>query len=282
MSVRNIVITGGSDGIGAAAARQLSRRGHRVILVGRSPEKTAHLATELGVEQLVADFSRLDDVRRLAADVRSKIDRLDVLANNAGALLGRRTLTRDGYEQTLQVNHLAPFLLTNLLLDLLQSGEGKVVNTSSASAKIVGRIDLNDLHNERAYTPLRAYGDSKLANILFTSGLHVRFGGHGIHSVAFDPGNARTNFASETTSGIRLLYRTPLARLALNSAENGGTNLAFFADGTPGEEWQAGQFYSQTTLVPLKRIPRQAADLSMVEKLWQRSAELVGLTPHHP
>ena len=126
--MRTVVITGASDGIGAAAARRLHADGHRVVVVGRSPETRA-VAAELGVQHHVADFARLDDVRALAADLAS-LERIDVLANNAGGIFGDRTLTADGFEKTLQVNHLAPFLLTALLLDTLLASGAAVVNLS--------------------------------------------------------------------------------------------------------------------------------------------------------
>lgn len=147
-----------------------------VVLVGRSPEKTRAVAAELGVEHHVADFARLDDVRALAADLAS-LERIDVLANNAGGIFGDRTLTADGFEKTLQVNHLAPFLLTALLLDTLLASGAAVVNTSSVAAKAYGRLDLADLDNAAAYTPEKAYGDSKLANVVHARALHARFAG---------------------------------------------------------------------------------------------------------
>lgn len=275
MTSRTILLTGASDGIGAASARQLTAKGHRLLLVGRSPEKTAAVARELGAAHFVADFARLDDVRRLAAEVRDATDRVDVLANNAGAILGRRTVTVDGNEATLQVNHLAPFLLTQLLLPLLQAGEGIVVNTASSAARRLARFDIDDLGGERSFSPNRAYGNAKLANILHARGLQARYGEQGISAVAFDPGNVRTGFARESTSILRLVYRTPLARLLLISAEQGGTNLTFFADGTPGTTWQPGTFYTERyPATPGQTNPLVHAD-ALVDLLWARSETLV-------
>jgi NAD(P)-dependent dehydrogenase (short-subunit alcohol dehydrogenase family) len=135
MSQRTIVITGASDGIGAAAARQLAGKGDRLVLVGRSEVKTAAVANPLGASYLLADFCRLDDVRALAEKLASAYPRIDVLANNAGGIMGDREITVDGFEKTLQVNHLAPFLLTHLLMDLLLAGGAKVINTSSIAAR---------------------------------------------------------------------------------------------------------------------------------------------------
>jgi NAD(P)-dependent dehydrogenase (short-subunit alcohol dehydrogenase family) len=276
---RVIVITGASDGIGAAAAHQLANKGHRLLLVGRSPEKTARVAKEVGAEFFLADFAKLQDVRRIAAEIRASVDHIDVLANNAGGLFGDRTITVDGNERTLQVNHLAPFLLTNLLRDLLLAGDGVVVNTASSAARLAGKLDmeaLDDLTYEKRYTAMGAYGDAKLANILFTRGLQARYGAQGISSVAFDPGNVRTNFASDTSSIARVIYRTPLSRFMLISAEKGGSNLVFFINGTPGTTWTPGKFYTQTKPATERQTNPSVADTDLVDGMWQRSAEIVG------
>lgn len=277
MPNRTILLTGASDGIGAAAARQLAGRGHRLLLVGRSAEKTAAVARSLGAPHFVADFARLDDVRALARDVQAATDRIDVLANNAGAILGPRTMTVDGNEATFQVNHLAPFLLTRLLLPLLQAGEGIVVNTASSAARRLARFDIDDLAGERSYSPERAYGNAKLANILHARGLQARYGDAGISAVAFDPGNVRTGFGTGSSSLLRVIWRTPLSRLFLISAEQGGTNLTFFADGTPGETWQRGTFYTERyPATPDQTNPLVHAD-ALVDLLWERSEALVAV-----
>jgi NAD(P)-dependent dehydrogenase (short-subunit alcohol dehydrogenase family) len=283
MSERTIVITGGSDGIGAEAARQVRRAqpSARLILVGRSPQKTAAVASEIGADHVLADYTRLDDVRRLAADILSEVDRIDVLANNAGGVFGERTVTVDGHEKTFQVNLLAPFLLTHLLLDPLCAGEGGVINTSSASARIVGKIDIDDLNHEQTYAPLRAYGDAKLANILFALGLDRHYGRQGIHAAAFDPGNVRTNFGAENNDFLtRLLYRTPLSKLALIAPEKGGANLAFFLTGRPGTDWQAGRFYAQTKPATRRQTNKQAFDDALVEEFWQRVHASLDITEY--
>lgn len=282
MNERVIVITGASDGIGAQSARQIAGRepGQRLILVGRSPQKTAAVAREVGAEHFLADYTRLDEVRELAAGIRRSVDHVDVLANNAGGVFGERTVTVDGNEKTLQVNLLAPFLLTHLLLDLLKAGEGGVINTSSASAKIIGKIDINDLGRARSYSAMRAYGDAKLANILFARSLHARHGTSGINAAAFDPGNVRTGFGAENNDFLtRLLYRTPLSRIALISPEKGGANLAHFLTGRPGTDWGHGRFYAQTKPAKPRQTNKQVDDDALVEALWNRCAELVGIAP---
>lgn len=278
--IPTIVITGASDGIGAAAARQLAGPGVRLLLVGRSPEKTAAIARELGAEHFLADFAELDQVRRLAAELSEATAEhgIDALANNAGGIFGERTPTVDGFEKTFQVNHLAPFLLTNLLLPRLLPGGASVVNTSSMAHRLFGHLDLENLDNARRYSPRKAYGDAKLANVLFTRSLHARFHGEGLSCVAFHPGLVRTSFSAGSASAMRWFYQSPLAGLLpMISPEQGGATLAWFLTGTPGTTWTSGRYYDQDR--PTSRVHPQADDLAFADALWQRSAELVGLPP---
>ncbi|PWD51555.1 short-chain dehydrogenase [Serinibacter arcticus] len=272
---RTVVITGASDGIGAAAARTRVAAGDRVLIVGRSPGKTAAVAAETGAEAFVADFARFEDVRRVASEIAARVESIDVLANNAGGVFGDREPTVDGHERTFQVNHLSPFLLTELLHEQLVAGGASVVNTSSVAAVRFGAIDTTDLENSRGFTATRAYGDSKLANILHVRGLHHRYGGRGISAVAFHPGMVGTSFAAGSKSWFRLVYRTPLRRLFLISAAQGGTTLDHFIAGRPGVDWQSGAYYDERTLVAQPHP--QVRDDELVEELWRRSAAMVGL-----
>jgi NAD(P)-dependent dehydrogenase (short-subunit alcohol dehydrogenase family) len=273
---QTILITGASDGIGAASARALAAKGHRVLIVGRSAGKTAAVARQTGAEPFVADFASLDEVRALADTVKEALGgRLDVLANNAGGIFGDRTVTPDGHEYTLQVNHLAPFLLTHLLLDELCEAGGTVVNTSSVASRLFGHLNLDDLGNERGYTAAKAYGDAKLANILFTRGLHARFHDQGVNAMAFHPGNVATNFAADTTNLMRFLYHTPLRRLVLITADKGGANLTWAIEGRPGVDWEPGGYYDQRTLAT--RVNPQQNDDVLVDRFWERSAAMVGV-----
>ena len=274
MPERTIVITGASDGIGAAAARQLAGQGDSLILVGRSEAKTAACARPLGVPYLCADFTRLEDVRALAERLRAMCSRINVLANNAGGIMGEREITTDGFEKTLQVNHLAPFLLTNLLMDVLTASGAKVINTSSVGARIFGHIELDDLDNHNKYSPNKAYGDSKLANILFTKELHRRYRAHGISTAAFHPGNVATNFAAGSTSSMRFIYHTPLKHLVLTSPEKGARNLVWLINGTPGSDWVSGEYYEKKKAA--KTNP-QAGDAALAREFWNLSADMLGL-----
>lgn len=279
MSKRTIVITGASDGIGAAAARALSRAGERVVVVGRSPEKTQAVAKELDADYFLSDFADLSQVRELAAALRSNYPTIDVLANNAGGIMGKRELTVDGYEKTFQVNHLAPFLLTTLLMDVLTASRASVINTSSA-ANGYGKLDLTDLDSSRNYSTNRAYGTGKLANILFTSELHRRFGVDGtigegatpgITTAAFHPGVVATNFAAESTSPFRHAYKTILNRFLL-TPEQGADTLVWLATSRPGEDWVSGAYYAKRAL---SKANKQAYDAELARELWDRSEQMI-------
>lgn len=274
-SGRTVVITGASDGIGAAAARQLAAGGASVVLVGRSKAKTAAIAEELGAPYHLADFADLDQVRRLASELRAAYPRIDVLANNAGGIMGSRRVTVDGFEKTFQVNHLAPFLLSRLLMPTLIASSASVVQTASIAAHRFGRLDLEDLENRRRYSPNKAYGDSKLANNLFTKELHRRHHVEGLSAVAFHPGIVATNFASDTTSYFRWIYSTPLARLLLTTPEEGGRALTWLVDGTPGTTWRSGAYYERNKVATTNP---QADDAALARGLWEKSEEMVRLS----
>lgn len=274
---RTIVLTGASDGIGAAAARQLASSGHRLLLVGRSIEKTTAIAQQTGAEHFIADFARLDDVRTLAQQIADRVGDggIDVLANNAGGIFGDRTPTVDGFEKTIQVNHLAPFLLTNLLMPQLRKADAAVINTSSVGHRIFGHIDVDDLDNRKKYSANKAYGDAKLANVLFTKSLHTKFHPEGLSAVAFHPGVVRTNFAAGSSSIMRLIYRTPLKHLLTISTDTGGETLRWFIEGAPDETWFSGAYYDERVLTT--RVNPQVDDADLAEALWRKSAELTGV-----
>ena len=274
MTSKTIVITGASSGIGAAAARALAAHGHEVVVVGRSPERTAAVAAEIGAEHHTVDNARLDSVRALAAALAAGHPRIDVLANNAGGISGERRLTPDGHEWTFQVNHLAPFLLTNLLLDTLVASSASVLTTSSVAAR-GARLDLDDLDMATGYAPFRAYGASKLANILFTRELHRRCHGRGISSAAFHPGVVATSFGTTDGPFITRFYGTALARAVFTSPSRGAGQLVRLAEGMPGTDWESGQYWVRGRV---GRTSPQADDADVARRLWEDSAERVGLT----
>lgn len=271
---KTIVITGASDGIGAAAARGLREMGHRVVIVGRNLEKTAAVARELDCPWHVADYADLSQVVRLAGELR-EYERIDVLANNAGGAQNARTLTVDGFERTFQINLLAGFLLTRLLLEKLTESRATVIQTSSIAANLFGAgLDVTDLQNERDYAPFRAYGQAKLEDVLFTRELHRRYG-ESLSAVAFEPGVVRSNFASESTRFVRFCYHSPLRYLFTIPPEKSAKRLIRLADGRPGTDFQPGETYTGSGKKIMKfkfRDPDGAAARS----LWDQCERMVG------
>ena len=272
---QTIVITGSSNGIGAAAARRLRQDGHRVVVVGRSPQKTQAVSREIGADHFIADFTRLDEVRKLAAELDGAYPRIDVLANNAGGVFGDRTKTVDGFEMTFQINHLAPFLLTRLLLDKLIASRATVIQTSSVGARMAGKLDVDDLNHDRAFNPVAVYNASKLENILFTGELHRRYHALGISAAAFHPGNVATNFGTESDSRLmRFITTNRLTRAMLTTPEKGADQLVWLAESRPGVDWQSGTYYEKRK--PAKRVNPQTRDTDLARSLWERSEQLTG------
>jgi NAD(P)-dependent dehydrogenase (short-subunit alcohol dehydrogenase family) len=271
MDGKIVVITGASDGVGAAAAVALHTRGATVVPVGRSPEKTARVAALVGADPLVVDFSRLDAVRQLADDLRRRYPRIDVLADNAGGTWPNRQVTEDGHELTFQVNHLAPFLLTNLLRDQLAAASGRVIVTSSG-AYARGRVHLDDLESTRRYRGFRVYATTKLENILFARELARRWRGLGVTAASFHPGLVATQFGRDGTLS-RLAYRA--GRVFMKTPEQGASTLVWLATAAPSD-WRNGGYHAERAVAEVRR---QAADAELASTLWERSAQMVGIDP---
>jgi NAD(P)-dependent dehydrogenase (short-subunit alcohol dehydrogenase family) len=275
---KTVVITGASSGIGAEAARKFAELGATVAVVGRSPGKTAAVAQRVGGRAHLADYGRLDDVRRLAADLLAAYERIDILANNAGAIFTARTISADGHEMTFQVNHLAPFLLTNLLLSRLAAApDGARVISTGSNAYRHGRLDLDDLNGTRRRQQ-QAYPASKLATILFTRELAQRTRGTGITASAFHPGVVVTDIGRDSAV-FRLLMNSWLGRVALPAAQRGAEpllHLAVVAD----PQTVNGTYFNR--LKPEDPASAQARDPNLARELWERSAQLTGLTSLPP
>ncbi|RNL80879.1 SDR family oxidoreductase [Nocardioides marmorisolisilvae] len=276
---KTIVITGASDGIGLESASQLAAQGHHLVMVGRNPAKLAaaveRVRTEtptVVVESFVCDFSVLADVRRLANDLLAAYPRIDVLVNNAGTVYDKRTLTADGYEATFAVNHLASFLLTELLLDrIIASGSARIVTTSSVG-HYRGTMDFDDLGFERGYQIMRAYSRSKLANVLYTRSLTPRLAGTGVTANCLHPGAVATNI----WDGAPAIAKPVLAiakRLFMVSPAEGGATLTYLA--TNAEvEGRSGGYYEKNRI---KEPAELAQDDAVAQRLVEVSRKLVGL-----
>jgi NAD(P)-dependent dehydrogenase (short-subunit alcohol dehydrogenase family) len=273
---RNIVITGGSDGIGTAAARALARGGDRIILVGRSPAKTHAVAEEIGAEGHVADFADLGQVRELAGEIGRRYPRIDVLVNNAGLIAGStRILTTDGHELTFQVNHLAAFMLTVLLRDQLAGAT--VITTSSRAGTTRGaRVNTDDLDMVTGYDGLRAYKASKLANVLFTQEIARRWGSLGISAAAVHPGIVRSQWGKSGPAAVRTVVSSPF-RLIMRSPERGADTIVWLATTTPGKDWTSGGYYANRA--PATPSPL-AGDTGLARRLWDTSAAICDLSAY--
>lgn len=270
-SSKVILITGGNAGIGRATGERLASLGHTVVLVcrdrGRGEAARREIASSTGnqrVDLLVADLSSQRQIREVASEFLSRYDRLDVLINNAGVLTRRRRVTEDGLELQLAVNHLAPFLLTNLLLERLRGSAPSRVVVVSSEAHRGGRIDFSDLQGERSYSGLRAYRQSKLANILFTRELSRRLQGSGVTVNALHPGVVRTGLLF---TGWRIAH---LARPFLRTPERGAEGSVYLAV-SPEVTGVSGRYF--VDLRPVEPSPR-AQDPETAKRLWEESEAL--------
>jgi NAD(P)-dependent dehydrogenase (short-subunit alcohol dehydrogenase family) len=275
---RRVFITGATNGIGLAAAQALAARGAALAIVARSPERAEAAVSRIqaaggegtAVDVLVADLASQASVRRLAAEVLERYERLDVLVNNAGAVHAGRRLTEDGVELTWAVNHLAPFLLTTLLLDRLrQSAPARIVTTASDAHQGAGGIPFDDLDAERSWGArgFRRYAETKLANILFTVELARRLEGSGVTANCFNPGLVASGFNRNNgvlmrlaMSGMRVFSRTP---------EKGAETLVWLVD-SPDVSDQSGGYYVDRR----RQNPSAAAqDAEAARRLWEVSEQ---------
>ncbi len=277
MAGRTVVVTGATSGIGKATASGLAAMGAHVAMVGRDRARTEAAAHEIGkagarASVFVADLSSQADVRLLADELRRDLPRIDVLVNNAGGYWDTRHVTADGLEHTFALNHLAPFLLTNLLLErLAEGGPARVVNVSS-NAQSSGRIAFDDLQNEASYSGSRAYSQSKLANILFTYQLARRVRGTAVTANALHPGLVSTSFGAEDPAVIQRLI-VPLMRPFMRSVARGAETSIHLAS-APDLDGTSGLYFVDSK--PHKSSAR-SYDMATAERLWQASADLVGL-----
>ncbi|MEZ5376198.1 MAG: SDR family NAD(P)-dependent oxidoreductase [Acidimicrobiales bacterium] len=278
---RSVLVTGGTSGIGRATAEQLARLGAEVTITSRSLETAAAAAAELSaatgslVSPAELDLSSLAGVRAFAADHLKKHDRLDVLINNAGTMAGKRRTTGDGFEWTLAVNHLGPFLLTNLLTPLLvDSAPARVIIVSSENHRgAKGGLNFDDLQMTEGYTPSKAYASSKLANILFTAEVDRRLGPQGVMARTLHPGVVATNFGKGPGSPRWMGVAMTMLKPFLASPEKGAATSVHLAT-APSVELEGGLYWSSSKP---KQPSQPALDHAAARRLWEVSAELVGL-----
>lgn len=277
MDKKLILITGATAGIGEVAAQTLAAQGHEIIIVGRNLQKAECVAERIRIKMgnnniyyLLADFSDLQQIRQLAEQVKTKYSKLDVLVNNAGTYYGKREKTKYGAEKTFVVNHLAPFLLTNLLLDHLQE-HARIINVSSNS-HYKGRLDLSDLNLSKFYFGLTAYQRSKLANVLFTYELARRLTGTTITVNALHPGLIATDIFRRNYGILGPLIKWIISRIAI-TPEEGADNTVFLST-SADVEGVTGKYFVKRDAV---RSAPLSYDEALGKRLWQVSETLTAI-----
>ncbi len=272
------MVTGANSGLGLVTARALAGLGADVVLVCRDAAKGEAAVAEVrraggrgSIELMLADFASLDQVRELATRFRAGGRPLHVLVNNAGLMLTERRTTRDGFEYTFGVNHLAPFLLTNLLLETLRASRpARVVNVASRAGMRV-TLDLDDLQGERRWGGWHAYCVSKLCNALFNLELDRRLRGSGVTANCLHPGVIATGFGRESTGLWRWMLRA--ARLTMASPDKGAQTQIYLASSAE-VEGQSGQYFVDCRPAAPSRA---ASDAETARRLWEVSERMVGL-----
>jgi retinol dehydrogenase-14 len=274
---RTVLITGATSGIGKATAARLAAMGAHLAITGRDPDRTQAAAREIRttgsghVDAFVADLSSQSEVRRLADEILQRLPRLHVLINNVGGYWNTRHITADGLEHTFALNHLAPFTLTNLLLDRLKDSAPARVVTVSSHAHTSGQIDFDDLQGERTYSGARAYNQSKLANVLFTYELARRLQGTSVTANALHPGVVRTSFGAEDPGRAQRLA-VPLMRPFMKSPDAGAATSVHLASVAELER-VTGEYFANSRP---RRSSERSYDASTSARLWRVSRNLVG------
>jgi len=280
MDGRTVIITGGNSGIGKAAATELARAGARVVITARSQERGTAAVADIRaasgsseVELSVFDLGDLASVRAGAADLLDRCPTIDVLCNNAGLILTERTLSADGYEATLAINHLGPFLLTQLLVPrLVESAPARVVNVASTAHRFARRgMVFDDLMAERSYKQMEVYGRSKLANMLFTTELAERLAGTGVTANSLHPGSVATGYARDgDTTGFLAWGIKVYAPFSLTPEQ--GARTTVYLCSSPDVAGVTGKYFVRCK----EKTPAATAlDTEAAARLWAISEELV-------
>jgi NAD(P)-dependent dehydrogenase (short-subunit alcohol dehydrogenase family) len=286
MHGKTVVITGGNSGIGFETAAALSAMGARVIVTARNADKGRTAVAALNdrvqggepIQLVVFDLGDLASVRRGAAEILEQAPRLDVLVNNAGLVQTLRSETVDGFETTFAVNHLGPFLLTNLLLDrLVESAPARIVNVAStAHAAARHGVPFDDLQTTGRYRAMRVYGQSKLANMLFTLELARRLACTGVTANSLHPGTVRTGYGADGDARGLLAFGIKIASPFFLSPAKGARTSVFLAS-SPEVEGVSGEYFVKCKA---RQPKRWAQDADAAARLWRVSEELVGLPQH--
>ena len=278
MRGKTVVVTGATSGIGEVAADRLAQDGARIVFIARDPARGAqtlkHLNAIAGHAEHVAycaDLSRISEMKRVAGEIAAAEPRIDVLVNNAGAMFTTRQVTEDGLEKTFAVNHMAYFVVTNVLLaNLKAAGGARIVSTASDAHK-TGKIDFTDLQSERRYSGFGAYGCSKLMNILFTRELARRIAGTGVTANCLHPGFVATRFADNNTGLLSSVFG--FAKNFALTPEQGAQTIIHLASSPKVEGVTGKYFHKSKPAVP----SRPAQDDADAARLWDVSAKIAGV-----
>ena len=281
MAGKVVLITGGTGGIGKATAIGLATLGARVGITGRDLSRTRQVAADIraasenpAIDGFAADMSSQAEVRRLAAAVLDAYPRLDVLVNNVGGFWAHRHPTADGLEHTFALNHLASFLLTNLLLDRLKASAPARVVTVSSHVQAEGHIVFDDLQGTRNYSGQSAYSQSKLANVMFTDELARRLEGTRVTATSLHPGVVRTDFGAEDQAWFFTIISRVVRPFLKTPAQ--GAQTSIYLASSPDMDGVTGQFFANRRPKTANKV---AYDPDLMARLWQTSADLVGMKP---
>ena len=274
MKGKVVLITGGTSGIGRATAIELARLGTTVVFTTRDQTRGEIAKKEIrevsgseNVQSIVCDLASFDSIRGCATEFRSRFPRLDVLINNAGTWDFKRRETVDGVERAFAVNFLAPFLLTNLMLDLLkQSAPSRIINVASALHR--GKVNFDDIEFKRHYSGFRAYSQSKLCLILFTRLLSKRLEGTGVTVNCVHPGMVKSNLGRDSGLVMRFFFRL------LGSSPERGARTSVYLASSPEVDGVTGEYFSNRTA---QRSSRESYDMETAERLWKLAEAYVGL-----
>lgn len=280
MKRKNIVVTGGTDGIGKVTAMALAQAGARVTIMGRNASKCAAVVRELevlgngtGADHVVCDLSSMRSIEEAAEVLKGRMNSLDVLVNNAGAMFQQRSLSADGMEMTFALNHMGYFALTTRLIDLLRAApQGRIVNVASA-AHLGARLNLEDLQNDKRYSGWIAYGQSKLANVYFTYELARRLQGSGVTANCLHPGFVDSAFGNNNGGWLRVAIG--LAKRTMAISQTDGAKTSIHLAGAPEVAKANGKYFDKCAEVKSSAI---SYDVDMAKGLWKRSEELSSLT----
>lgn len=278
MTNKTILITGATSGIGKEEALALAAMGHTIVMLVRNETKALSVKNEIiastgnkDIDSFIFDLSSMEEVRSVSQKIKLKYPVIDVLINNAGMIYPERKVSPDGYELTFALNHLGHFLLTNLLMEnIIAAPQGRIINLSSEAHKF-GTMNFDDINLEKGYGSMKAYGQSKLANLLFTFELQRRLAGTNVTVNAVHPGVVKTNFGNEYKGLVALMMK--LVRPFMRNARKGAETVVWLASGPEAAELRGKYFKDKKAIASTK----ESRNIEKSKLLWDVSEEMTGI-----